>query len=88
MDDAARTRGEGLIPVYNAPDESTANIVKSVLEDAGVPAVVRSRQVAWLDSVLVPAEGRWGEVLVPAAEAERARAILAAYETCGDKETD
>jgi len=80
MNDQARNRSEGLVAVYEALDESTASIVKSVLEDAGIPAVVQSRQSSWFDGMFVPAEGRWGEVLVPAAEVERARAILAAYQ--------
>lgn len=66
----------GFVSVFKAMDEVTANIVKLALEGAGIQAVVRARHCSWFDGIFVPAEGLWGEVLVPAADAERAAELL------------
>ena len=69
----------GFVSVYRAQDEVTANIVKAALEDAGIPAFVKSYQVPWYDSALVPAKGCWGEILVREEDAERASSLLEEY---------
>ena len=70
---------EGFVTVYRARDETTANIVKVALEDAGITAMVRPHHTSWFDGLFVPAEGSWGDVLVPRADVERAAAILEDY---------
>lgn len=72
-------QNEDFVVVYAAVNEATASIVKSALEDEGIEAVIRPLHTSWLDGALVPAEGRWGEVLVQKVDAERAAALLAEY---------
>ncbi|MBP6963157.1 MAG: DUF2007 domain-containing protein [Armatimonadetes bacterium] len=79
MSDRDLESREGFEAVYDAKNEVSANIVKSALEDQGVPAVVRPLHTSWFDGMMVPAEGLWGQVLVPATDTERAEAILAEY---------
>lgn len=71
---------QGFVPVFKATDELTANLVKGILEAEGIEAIVHSHQVAWMDSIMVTAEGFWGDVLVAEEDAERARLILEAYQ--------
>ncbi|HUV05304.1 MAG TPA: DUF2007 domain-containing protein [Armatimonadota bacterium] len=70
---------DDFVAVYRAIDEATANIVRAVLEDAGVPAVVRRYHSSWFDGLFVVADGAWGEILVPVADADRAREVLDKY---------
>jgi len=70
---------DDFVVVYRAVDEATANIIKIALEDDGIPAVVHPYHSSWFDGVFVPADGAWGEVLVPKEDAERARALLDEY---------
>ena len=69
--------------VYSATDEQTANIIKIALEDEGIPVMVRPHHTSWLDGALVPAEGSWGEILVPTRDAERASTLLEEYSRGG-----
>lgn len=71
--------GEDKFVVVHRPlDEVTANIMKNVLETAGIPAIVRPYHSSWFDGVLVPADGAWGDLLVREEHAEEARVILSA----------
>ncbi len=66
MDDFAR--------VHQAASETEALLVQRILQDAGIPAMVRSRQVPGYAEVIRRAIGVWGDVLVPAerrADAQR-----------------
>jgi len=74
---------EEFVPVYSAVDEITANLVRSCLEEAGIPVVIRPRESSWFDGVFTVATGVWGEVLVPGDEAERASAIVKEYMEAG-----
>lgn len=58
MDDFAR--------VHQAASETEALLVQRILQDAGIPAMVRSRQVPGYAEVIRRAIGVWGDVLVPA----------------------
>lgn len=69
-----------LVVVFRAPNEMLANIIKALLEGDGVPVLLESRQVPWLDGVMKPGEGYWGDVSVPKVYTERARQIIQAYE--------
>ena len=64
------------VSVYRPLDEATANIARIALENAGISAIVRPRHSSWFDGALVPAEGCWGDVLVPEDDAQRAIALL------------
>jgi len=64
------------VSIYRPLDEVTANIIKLALEEAGIRAIVRPYHSSWFDGIFVPAEGSWGEVLVPEEDADRAAALL------------
>ena len=70
-----------LVPVYRAPNEPMAHLVKSLLEQAGIESIVQSHQIPWMDGVMVNAEGYWGEVLTVKSDSERALDVLRAYES-------
>ncbi len=72
-------QGEDLVIVYRAPDEVTANLLQGLLEGEGVPVMLQSAQVPWMDGVMKVDKGYWGDVVVPREHAERAREILNAY---------
>jgi len=76
---------QGVVPVFRAPDEMTASIVRGLLESEGIPVDVASRQVPWMDGIMTTAVGYFGDLLVPASEADRAREIIEAYESAGEK---
>lgn len=50
--------------VHEAGSESEALLVQRILHDAGIPAIVRSRQVPGYAEVIRRAIGVWGDVLV------------------------
>ncbi len=79
MNDTERGQGEDLVVVYRAPDELSAGVVKSYLDDEGIPAVIESRMVAMYDGVFKMGEGIWGTVVVPLEYAERARQIVQVF---------
>jgi len=66
-----------LVSLYKAPDEVTAHLIKGILDDAGIPAMLASRQVPWMDGVMIAPQGYWGDVLVPEAELENAKEVMA-----------
>ena len=79
MDGKDRGQGEDLVIVYRAPDEISAGMVKSYLDDEGIPAVIESRMVPWYDGVFRAGEGMWGTVVVPLEHAERAKQIIQVF---------
>lgn len=80
MIDDERGQGEDLVIVFRAPDEVTANIVRGLLVGEDIPAVLESRQVAWMDGVMRMGEGYWGDVVVPEQYAARSKEIIRAYQ--------
>jgi hypothetical protein len=75
-----------LVSVYKAYDEITAHLVKGALEAEGIPAVVQSRQVPWMDGVMTMGEGYWGDVMAPEAEKDRSLQVIEAYSSGKDEE--
>lgn len=65
--------------VFKAHSEAEAALVRQILVDAGIPAIVRSRQVPGYAEVIQRASGVWGDVLVPKAEEAQARAYVLDY---------
>ncbi len=51
--------------VHQANSESEALLIQRILEDAGIPVVVRSRQVPGYGEIIRRAVGVWGDILVP-----------------------
>jgi hypothetical protein len=71
---------EEAVAVFAAPDEMTAQIVRSALEAEGIPAAIGEQVTSALAPGLSVGEGFWGEICVPASLADQARAIIASLE--------
>jgi hypothetical protein len=69
------------VAVYAAPDHVTAEVVRGALEAEGIAAVIGEQVTDAYAGAFALGEGFWGEVRVPEADAERARAILADFES-------
>lgn len=65
--------------VHQALSEPEALLVQQILEDAGIPVIVRSRQVPGYGEVIRKAMGVWGDVLVPKAHEDDARQYIDEY---------
>lgn len=72
-------QGEDLVVVYKAPDEFVANMIKGFLSDDGIPVVLESRMVPWLDGTIKMGEGYWGDIVVPEQYAERSKELIEQY---------
>ncbi len=59
-------------------NEAEALALKGLLEEHGIPAVVRSFHDSAFDGIFQQKYG-WGVLLVPAGDLERAREIVAAW---------
>jgi hypothetical protein len=71
--------GGRLVSVYKAPNELAAVTIRSLLEEQGYPALIRSFQVPMYDSIAMMMRPHWGEVLVPEEVAEEAHEIVNDY---------
>lgn len=67
--------------VFAAPDAVTAELIRSVLQGEGIDAVIGEQVTEAYSAPFAVAEGFWGEVRVPADQADTARTLLAQYET-------
>ncbi|HEV8353868.1 MAG TPA: dihydrodipicolinate synthase family protein [bacterium] len=65
--------------VHQAASESEAMFVQRILEEAGIPAILRSRQVPGYGEIIRGAFGYWGDVLVAVDDRERAEQHVATY---------
>ena len=74
-----RGQGENLVVVYRAGDEFVAGVIKDLLEGEGIPVVLESKQVAWLDGAMKMGEGYWGDVVVSKDDEENARRLIEEY---------
>lgn len=70
---------EDLEMVYRPKDELEGKILEAVLGGEGIPCLLRSRQIPWMNDIMQLAEGFWGELLVPRSDAERAREAIRSY---------
>ncbi len=72
---------EALVLVFDAPDQGTAELVCATLQSAGMRAMVQNQYLGPAAGML-PHLGIAGGrgVLVPASEADAARALIAAQE--------
>ncbi len=78
-----------LVSVFEASSETEANIVRGVLEAAGIPVTFDGVPAPVLGSILETGSARWGGLLVPASEADAARAeIESALESGRDLSAD
>jgi hypothetical protein len=65
-----------LVTVFSARTESEANIVRGLLESAGIAAIFRQVGFPTYGSVLSLGESRFADILVTPAEADEARAVI------------
>ena len=82
------TEPKDLVVAITARSAAEAEIVRSVLEDAGIMAVVPDRNSPWPGVDLTPSDGEYKavgcDVLVPAEDLERARQVLADAKASGE----
>ena len=64
--------------IHTAGTEVEAVILKGLLEEAGIPVMVRSREVIAYGELVELAAG-WGDLLVPDDRATEARDLIAGY---------
>ena len=68
---------EPLVAVLAAGSEMEANIVRGLLEAAGIPVTFDGLPAPMLGNVFQVGETRWADLLVPARLADQARAAIA-----------
>ena len=71
------TEIEPPVAVFAAGNEMEANIVRGLLEAAGIPAAFDGLPAPMLGNVFGAGESRWADILVPARLADQARAAIA-----------
>src|SRR5512136_2443790 len=85
-------RDSELVEVYVAPDELMATMVRDMLEEEGIDAIIRSDQIIWYNSIAKASRGYWGKVFVRGEDKERARELVAEFlkagESCDQESTD
>jgi len=64
--------------IHTAGTEVEAVILRGLLEQAGIPVMVRSHEVIAYGELVEPAAG-WGDLLVPDDRVVEARDLLAGY---------
>ncbi|MDQ2800169.1 MAG: hypothetical protein M3Y13_11055 [Armatimonadota bacterium] len=69
--------GDPLVAVFAAQTESEANIVRGLIEAAGIPAVFDGLPAPIMGNIFQAGESCWGDILVPARLADQARAAIA-----------
>ena len=72
-----------LVEVYEAHDVPQAHIIKGVLDEAGIPAVIENEELSNVLGALQMGRSA-SRVMVPAELAERAREILRDFEAKPD----
>jgi dihydrodipicolinate synthase/N-acetylneuraminate lyase len=65
--------------VHTASDEVQALMLQGILEEAGIPVLLRSRQLPGYGEVLERATGIWGDLLVPDDREAEARTLVVEY---------
>jgi hypothetical protein len=88
-EDTAVSPGESLasgsvVSVFSAGSESEANIVRGVLQAAGIPVSFDSLPAPTMGNVFSVSEPAWGDVVVPVEYAEAARAAIEEAVSAGD----
>jgi len=73
-----------LVSVYQAPDEMMANAIKDLLDQNGIPAVIRSFQIPAYDGIAQVMRPNWGAVLVEEANLDRGHELVEGFLASGD----
>lgn len=70
----------GTVAIYNAVDEFTAVSVRDMLQQAGIPAMIKTNQVAGYNlNITWGALVGYGDILVNEKDEERARELVAGF---------
>jgi len=69
--------------VFSAVSESEAGVVRGVLEAAGIPVAYDSLPAPTMGNVFSVSESSWGDVVVPTAYADAARAAIEEAQEAG-----
>jgi len=72
-------QGENLVVVLHAPNAYTAELVHGLLVSEGIPSIIESKMVPWMDGIMEAGEGCWGDVVVPEEYADRSMDLIKAY---------
>jgi len=70
---------EDVVRVHEAASEAEALLIQQILTEAGIPAIIRSRQIPGYAEVIRRASGVWGDILVPAEQEADARRYIDEY---------
>ncbi|MCX7785757.1 MAG: DUF2007 domain-containing protein, partial [candidate division WOR-3 bacterium] len=62
--------------VYKPENELMAMSIKSLLEQSGIPVVLRSYQIPWYNGIAKMMRPAWGEILVDEEDYEQALEIV------------
>ena len=65
--------------VHTAGDETEALMLQGLLEGAGIPVVLRSRQIPGYGDIVERAIGVWGDLLVPDEREGEARSLVTGF---------
>ena len=68
-----------LVEVYVAPDELMATMIRDMLEEEGIDAVIRSDQIVWYDGIAKLSRGYWGKVFVRGEDEETAKELVTEF---------
>jgi len=67
---------EHLVSVREAPDESTATMLRDFLQGQGIEAAAVPVQIPWFGTIETVRHGYWGRVEVLERDAQRARELI------------
>ncbi len=77
-----------LVSVFAASSEAEGNIVRGLLEAEGIPAIFQDVAAGSFGSVFSVSAAHWADVLVPADQAEQARAAIASAQQASEMPQD
>ncbi len=70
---------DDLIVIHRPKDVVAANMIRGVLENAGIEVFLKSLQMPMYDDIMQTSLGYWGEVLVRKKDADEAGRIVKQY---------
>ena len=69
-----------LVELQRVPNEISGIMMKGILDNSGINAVLRAAKIPWYDGIASTwSTYYWGKLLVPREELERSRRILDEY---------
>lgn len=74
--------------VYKPENELMAMSIKSLLEEAGIKAIIHSFQIPYYDGLAKMMRPDWGEILVDEDDYDEANEILTKWLSTNPPETD